>query len=119
MPHMSGHGDHGAMQSCVDACTSCHQTCTHNVRHCLEKGGKHAASAHITLLVDCAQICATSADFLTRHSAQHQVTCRACAEVCRACAASCEAMGDDDMMRACADECRRCADSCEKMSAMA
>ena len=112
MPHMSGHGDHGAMQSCVDACTSCHQTCTHNVRHCLEKGGKHAASAHITLLVDCAQICATSADFLTRHSAQHQATRRACA-------ASCEATGDDDMMRACADERRRCANSCEKISAMA
>ena len=106
------------MQACIDACTSCHQTCSYNPP-LPRKGGKHAVAARITLLVDCAQICATNADFLTRHFAQHQVTRRACAEVCRACAASCEATGDDDMMRACADECRRCANSCEKMSAMA
>lgn len=116
MTHAS-HSEH--MQACIDACTRCHQTCLHTVTHCLEKGGKHADAAHITLLLDCAQICAASADFMTRHSAQHATTCRACAEICRACAASCDAMADDEMMRACAEECRRCAESCEKVSAMA
>jgi hypothetical protein len=105
------------MQACIDACTQCHQTCLDNLPHCLEKGGKHAAAAHMTLLLDCAQLCATSADFMIRHSAHHAVTCRACAELCRACAASCETMAHDDMMRACAEECRRCAESCEKMAA--
>ena len=62
MPQISGHTDRHDMQSCIDACTSCHQTCTHTVHHCLDKGGKHADSMHITLMLDCAQICATSAD---------------------------------------------------------
>lgn len=117
MPDMSKHAESAAMQACIDDCTSCHRTCLHNVRHCLEKGGKHADPSHIALLLDCAQICATSADFLTRHSAQHQGTCRVCAEICEACAKSCEALGDD-MMKKCAEECRRCAESCRKMSAM-
>ena len=119
MPHTPAHGHSAAMQSCIDACSSCHQTCLDTVRHCLDKGGKHAGAAHITLLLDCAQVCATSADFMIRHSEQHRVTCRACAEVCRACAASCEAMGDDDMMKRCAAECRRCAESCSAMAQMA
>ena len=116
MANTTGHA-HESMQACIDACTSCHQTCLHTLRHCLAKGGKHVDASHITLLLDCAQICATSADFMTRHSEQHKATCRACADVCRACAASCEAVADDDMMKQCAEECRRCADSCATMSA--
>ncbi len=119
MPHAAGHGHSGPMQACIDACTSCHQTCLHTLRHCLEKGGKHADASHITLLLDCAQICTASADFMTRHSDQHNSVCRACAEVCRACAASCDSMGDDDMMKQCAEECRRCAESCLAMAQMA
>ena len=119
MPKTATHTDTHDMQSCIDACTSCHETCTHTVHHCLDKGGKHADSMHITLMLDCAQICATSADFLTRHSAHHQATCRACAEVCEACAKSCDSFGDDEMMRKCAEECRRCAASCRAMSNMA
>ena len=118
MNQMSGHTHAHELQPCIDACTSCHQTCLHQVHHCLEKGGTHAESAHITLLLDCAQVCATSADFLTRHSAHHQLTCRTCAELCEACAASCDAFGDDEMMRACAEECRRCAASCREMAGM-
>ena len=119
MPQMSGHTDKHDMQACIDACTSCHQTCTHTVHHCLDKGGKHADSMHITLLLDCAQICATSADFLTRHSVHHQATCRVCAEICEACAKSCDAVSNEEMMRTCAEECRRCAASCRAMAAMA
>lgn len=119
MTHASGHGHSDGMQACIDACTSCHQTCLHTARHCLEKGGEHATSAHIALLLDCAQICATSADFMTRHSQHHRTTCAACAELCRACAAACEKIGGSDMMKQCAAECRRCADSCATMAQMA
>lgn len=113
----AAHSVSADMQACIEACTACHQTCLHNIHHCLEKGGKHAEPSHITLLLDCAQICATSADFMTRHSAQHTTTCRACAEVCRACAEDCEKM-DDAMMRECAKACRRCAESCDRMATM-
>ena len=107
------------MQSRLDACSACHQTCLTTAQLSLEKGGTHADPAHLTLLLDCAQICATGADFMLRHSNQHQTTCRACADVCRACAASCETMGDDEMMKRCAEECRRCAERCDTMARMA
>ena len=105
------------MQECIDNCTRCHATCVETITHCLEKGGRHAEVGHIRLLLDCAQICATSADFMLRGSDLHKLTCRACAEVCARCAEDCERLADDDVMRRCAEECRRCAESCRKMAA--
>ena len=49
------------MRQCIDNCQSCHRTCLQTITHCLQKGGPHAAAAHIRLLADCAQICQTSA----------------------------------------------------------
>jgi hypothetical protein len=80
-------------------------------------GGRHAEAAHVRLLLDCAQICQTSADFMLRGSSYHARTCETCAEVCLACAENCERIGpDDDMMKKCAEVCRRCAASCRQMA---
>jgi hypothetical protein len=69
-------------------------------------------------MLDCAEICQTSADFMLRGSDRHHLTCRICADICRACAEDCERLaGDDPMMRECAEECRRCQKSCERMAA--
>lgn len=107
------------MQECLDNCTECHAICTETAQHCLEMGGKHAEAAHIRSLLDCADICQTSADFMLRGSPQHALTCGACAEVCLACAEACERMGQQDsMMKKCAEVCRRCADSCRQMAHM-
>ncbi len=106
------------MAQCLTHCRDCHEACLRTVRHCLTLGGRHAAAAHITLLLDCAAICATSAGYLLRESPRHTETCRACAVVCRACADDCRDMaGDDAVMRACAAACERCAESCEAMAA--
>ena len=85
--------------------------------HCLHQGGRHVAPEHLTLMQDCVQICATSADFMLRNSALHKHTCRACAAVCKQCAEDCRAMGDDEQMQTCAPACARCAQSCERMAA--
>jgi hypothetical protein len=70
------------------------------------------------MLLDCAEICQTSANFMLRGSDLHQRTCAICAEVCRACAEDCERMADGDkMMLECARQCRSCAESCERMAA--
>jgi len=82
-------------------------------------GGQHAEPQHIGLLLDCAEICQTSANFMLRGSDRHMRTCAVCAEVCEQCAQDCERMGDDAQMRACAEVCRRCADSCRRMATMA
>jgi hypothetical protein len=81
-------------------------------------GGKHAEAAHIRLLLDCAEICATSANIMLRGSDLHGKTCGVCAEVCERCADDCARLADGDgLMTRCADMCRRCAESCRTMAA--
>jgi hypothetical protein len=105
------------MQECIERCTRCHAVCVEAINHCLAKGGRHAEPSHVRLLQDCAQICATSADFMLRDSDLHHHTCGACAEVCARCAERCERLAEDDeVMRRCAEECRRCAESCGRMA---
>jgi hypothetical protein len=118
MTHQSSTGISSEMQQCIDECTRCHNVCLATVSHCLELGGKHADPAHIGLLLDCGEICQTSANFMLRGSERHQLTCRICADICGACAEACERMGkDDEMLAQCAEECRRCQRSCERMAA--
>ena len=116
MTHRPGHNLSPEMARCIDECIECHRVCLSTISHCLEQGGEHAAPQHIGLLQDCAQICATSADFMIRSSTVHGSVCAACAEVCRACTEDCERMGDDPVMRECADVCRSCAESCQQMA---
>jgi len=108
------------MQQCIQNCTECHRVCLETVAHCLSMGGKHASPEHIRLLLDCAQICQTSVDFMIRGSNLHTLTCGVCAEICQRCADECEQMADGDaQMQRCAEVCRRCAESCRQMAAMA
>lgn len=105
------------LRDCINACQDCHSVCLETVAHCLQMGGRHAEADHIRLLLDCAEICQTSANFMIRGSNLHKRTCAVCAEVCEQCAAECERFGDDELMRACAEACRRCAESCRRMAA--
>lgn len=111
------HHQNPEMKRCIENCDECHRVCVETVQHCLQKGGHHAEASHIRLLLDCAQICQTSEDFMLRGSDLHPLTCGACAEVCARCAEDCERMADDEMMRRCAEVCRRCAESCRQMAA--
>jgi hypothetical protein len=105
------------MRACIEACGSCHDVCIETLTHCLTMGGRHAEAGHIGTLLDCAQICETSADFMLRGSALHAEVCDACADVCDACAESCATLEGAEMKR-CADECRRCAEQCRAMAGM-
>jgi hypothetical protein len=118
VPHLATNvGLDPKLQECVDNCTECHAICVATAQHCLELGGEHAAPHHIRTLLDCAQICQTSADFMLRQSAHHPAVCRCCAELCRACEEECRRMaGGDELMRRCAEACARCAESCDRMA---
>ena len=104
------------MTSCIALCQECHEVCLENVTSCLEKGGQHAQPSHIRMLLDCAEICETSANFMIRGSELHTETCRACSEVCQRCADDCQRLSDDSEMKKCADVCLRCAESCAQMA---
>jgi hypothetical protein len=107
-----------AMKECIQNCTNCHNICVETIAHCVKMGGKHVEDAHLKSLLDCADTCRTSADFMLRGSALYMQTCGLCAEACSRCAMSCEGFGEDAAMKACAEECRRCAESCRSMSKM-
>lgn len=105
-----------SMQECITHCLDCHRLCTETAAHVLHGHGHHSESKHLVALLDCAQICAASADFMARRSPHHARLCADCAEICNACAALCEAHPDPDgQMKRCAEACRRCARSCEQM----
>jgi hypothetical protein len=108
------------VQECIKDCQDCAAICVETTSHCLEMGGRHAEARHIRTLVDCAEICRVSADFMLRGSEFDTRLCGVCAEVCRSCADSCQRLaGDDELMKRCADMCRRCAESCDRMSGTA
>ncbi|MCW2962633.1 MAG: hypothetical protein JWM25_1058 [Thermoleophilia bacterium] len=107
----------GQMQDCIENCDDCRDLCTATVNHCLELGGVHATPANIRLLLDCAEICQTSASFMLRGSDLHRLTCGVCADICARCADECEQLaGGDAQMLACARACRACSESCERMA---
>jgi hypothetical protein len=102
------------MQQCIQECLQCYQTCRHEaMNHCLETGGKHVEPTHFRLMMSCAEICRTAADFMLSSSPLHVRICAACADVCDACAQNCEQVGDMDE---CVQACRRCAESCRQMA---
>src|SRR5262245_47609388 len=103
------------MSDCLAACERCRRICLETAIHCLAKGGELARRDRVRLLWDCADICGTSAAFMSRGSPHHGETCRACAVLCAACAESCESV-DDAILARCAEFCRRCATLCAEMA---
>lgn len=117
MPDAQGNSLSDTMLECIEMCSACHKACLETAMHCLQMGGKHAAASHIRLMLDCVDICHTSAAFMMRGSDLHHHTCGACAAVCQKCAEECQKLaGDDARMASCAEVCRRCAGSCRAMS---
>ena len=117
--HLSTEHISPELHECIERCSDCHDVCIETATYCLQQGGKHADAGHIRALLDCAQICDTSRDFMLRGSRLHHDTCRVCADACDRCAKSCDQMADDEQMRRCAEECRRCAESCRQMAGAA
>jgi hypothetical protein len=100
------------MRECITRCSDCHNVCLETVTHCLTTEVEHTR-----LLLDCAEICATSRDFMLRGSERHRSTCGLCAEICSEYARwAANVPGADEQMRRCAEECERCAESCRRMA---
>jgi hypothetical protein len=99
-------------QRCAETCLDCYKACTHALYTYLERGSDQAEHQHITVLMDCAQVCRMSADMLLRDSPRHHLTCGLCAAFCEQCAKECAQGGD----ASCAESCRQCAHSCHLMA---
>lgn len=129
------------MQDCIENCNRCHAVALETYNYSLWLGGRYNESVHLRLLLDCAEISQTSANFMLRGSDLHRETCRACAVVCENTAQSCDhytATGagegapmsshsgpphiskdkPDEQLKYCAQVARECAKSCRAMAEM-
>ena len=99
---------------CLRSCTECHNVC---LRTAVDEDvvGKIMAG-DLKLLLNCAEFCRTSADFLNVESLYRRDVCRVCSEICDNCAMMCEQSGLEAMLN-CAATCRTCAESCRRMAA--
>ena len=106
------------MEQCIENCINCHRVCLETAaRHFRGERSPQLEESHVRLLLDCAEICQTSANFMLRGSPYHPITCLACAELCRACEESCRTIaGEDEQLGLCADACAECAQHCERMA---
>ena len=106
-----------SVEQCIHDCLSCYQECLSCITHCLSQGGKHTRPEHITLMIECADMCNASARMMLLKGQFSFEHCQLCAKVCDACAESCgEIDPQDSMMQKCADACNRCAESCRNMA---
>jgi hypothetical protein len=105
------------MQQCIELCRDCHAMCMQTIAHGLKLGGRHAVPDHIRLLMDCAQMCTTTVDYMLRGSSFHDRVCRLCSDLCAQCGQDCvKVAGDDQLIKRCIEVCRQCAESCERMA---
>jgi len=103
---------------CIQSCKDCHDICVDTAAYCLKMGGHHAAAKHMRLLLDCAQVCTTSEDYMLRDSAFYAQLCGVCADVCDGCAAACDRFSGDQQMEECVSACENCADACRALTAL-
>jgi hypothetical protein len=103
------------VKECVQDCIDCFRTCNETIIKCLTLGGKHAEREHVNLLIDCAEISNTNAEFMLRNSTYYPQTCGLTADICDECADICERF-EDSFMKECGSVCRRCAESCREMA---
>jgi hypothetical protein len=105
-----------ALLDCIQSCKHCHDICVETAAYCLEMGGQHAVAKHMRLLLDCAQICTMSEDYMLRDSEFYAQLCGVCADVCDSCAAACDKFVGDEQMEDCVSACEICADACRAVA---
>ena len=105
---------------CIQACIECGQTCTACADACLgQKEVEHLVSC-IRANLDCADISATLARYLTRQTHIDWYLAisllDSCTHACEVCADECAAHAEmHEHCRICEDACRRCADACRRL----
>lgn len=91
----------------------CREACLNGAMHSIERGGDHASLDHIGWLLDCADICMITPNFVIRDSEYAGDILSITSFICEDCAESCDNFPDDALMAECAEVCRSCANVCK------
>jgi len=106
----------------VDVAVECAQACTACADACLSEEMVADLRKCIRTNLDCADICATTARVLSRHTGYDANITRAqleaCIAACRSCGDECEQHAEmHDHCRICAEACRACEAACQELLA--
>lgn len=117
-----GNIDRALLARCIDECLTCAQACTACADACLSEPDDQLPMLRkcIRSNEDCADMCATTARILSRHTGYDAnityAVLQACATVCRSCGDECEThAARHEHCRICAQVCRRCEHACQDL----
>jgi hypothetical protein len=104
----------------IEACYDCAQSCTACADACLGEQDVQALVRCIRLNLDCADVCATTGNVLTRQvefePGLARVVVQACVEACRRCGDECQQHAEHmEHCRVCAESCRACEQACNEL----
>lgn len=114
--------DRRLLARAVDVAVECAQACTSCADACLSEEMVADLRTCIRTNLDCADICATTARVLSRHTGYDANVTRAqleaCIAACRSCGDECEQhAGMHEHCRVCAEACRACETACQELLA--
>jgi hypothetical protein len=116
-PKDLGGVDRQKLAECITACFECAQTCTACADACLSEDMVAELTTCIRTNLDCADLCATTGNVLSRHTGYDadltRTVLQACQAACKACGDECARHADmHEHCRICAEACRRCEQAC-------
>lgn len=119
-PRGAGSIDKEKLAEGIAACFECAQTCTVCADACLGEDMVSDLSACIRTDLDCADICTTTGNILSRQTGRNtgvtRAVLQACRTACAVCAEECEShAGMHEHCRICAEACRRCEAACASL----
>lgn len=112
--------DHDLLTRAIDALVACAQACTACADACLAEEMVADLRRCIRTDLDCADVCAATAQVLSRQTERDanltRTLLQACIAACRACGDECEQhAGMHEHCRICAEACRACEEACRDL----
>jgi hypothetical protein len=112
--------DRAKLAAAIDALIACSEACTACADACLSEDGVADLTKCIRTNLDCADICATTARVLSRHTGYDAHISRtlleACIVACRSCGDECASHADmHEHCRICAETCLACEQVCRDL----
>jgi len=102
-------------EDCIAVCLGCASFCNHTALWCIDvESHRMDMKKCIELTLECAALCAATAQLISMGSERAKELCRLCAEACDNCASQCDKFNSEELC-ACTDLCRKCASACRSI----
>ncbi len=105
---------HKQYDDVIEVLHECMEACNHCFTSCLQEDHIKDMAECIRLDRECADICASFEQALTRGTPFVKEYAQLCVQACRECGEEC-AKHNHDHCQKCAEACHKCADECDKL----